>query len=206
MKFNRFLLVFSMLIILNFTEIQAQTNIGIRIITLNSHFGNDSNTELYTRNLVAGGVLTFEPGILLSLETHVETKTSFQFSSAMLWDQVDNLSGYSQAMLKYQFYKSWKTTISAGFGPAIHYRKNRTGISEYTDEGVFTDNGVWQTKVSWISGEISLQYFVTKRTDVILSVNHTQARAVGLSAGFKFWFGDKPRRTKEKGCNCPSFR
>ena len=94
MKFNRFLLVFSMLIILNFTEIQAQTNIGIRIITLNSHFGNDSNTELYTRNLVAGGVLTFEPGILLSLETHVETKTSFQFSSAMLWDQVDNLSGY----------------------------------------------------------------------------------------------------------------
>lgn len=206
MKLIRYLLLFSVPALLYISKIQAQTNIGIRAITFNSHFGNDANQELYSRNIISNGILTLEPGLMFSLENFVNSKTSFQFSSAMLWDQVDKISGVSQILLKYQLLRSWKTTVSAGFGPAIHYRQSRSAIPEYLDEGIFTDNGTWQTKISWLSGEISLQYFLTKKTDFLLSLNHTQAKAIGISAGFRFWLGHTGRKNKDKGCNCPSFR
>jgi hypothetical protein len=206
MKLFRFLTLFVVGLFLLFTNTTAQTNFGFRAISVNSHFGNDANQKLYHRDIMSENSLTLEPGILLSVENSFDSKTSIQFSTAMLWDQVDKISGFSQVMLKYEFYKSWKTSISAGFGPTVHYRQTRKSIPEYADEGIYTDNGKWQTQISWLSGEISLHYFLTKRTDFILSVNHTQARAVGIAVGFKIWLGSRPRKSNQKGCNCPSFR
>ncbi len=184
----------------------SQTNFGIKIATISCEFGESVNLPLYKNSIDKNGRFALNPGIIASLEIFTDKKISFQASTGVFADRAKKVSGYSQITLRYRIIKHWKHSVYAGIGPVFHYRQTWENIENYEPEDYYTSNGKSQTKFTWASAEISYRYYLSKKVDFTVALNHTQAHGISLTTGFKFWLGKKPRLGKGKGCNCPSYK
>ena len=188
-----------------FQKTFSQDNFGVRAITVSAQPADKKNVNLYQNKLDNNGTFATEPGLMFFYESFFNKKASFQISTAVFNDRIGNAAGFSQIMLKYRLFRVWKHSMSIGFGPALQYRKSWTNNELYVAESYFSQSDNKEFKLSWLSGEISYEFYINKKTDFLLSINHIQPQTAALLVGVKLWLGKKPRTSKGKGCNCPSY-
>jgi len=74
----------------------------------------------------------------------------------------------------------------------------------YVDDGAYNIVGEWQYKLAWLSGELEYNYYLTKNSNMSISLNLIRPESVGIAIGYKYWISKKPKR--KRGCvTCPSF-
>jgi len=149
--------------------------------------------------------LAVEPGLLFSYEGYASSTTALKLVQSLILDKAMHISGMTQLMIKFRLVKSFKHSFYFGFGPAYHYRKTWADMEAYVDEPIYNESADWQHRLNWLSGEIEYNYYLTKRSDLSVSINHTQAESIGIAFGYKYWLNKNPG--KKKGCvSCPSFK
>jgi hypothetical protein len=202
MKTNITILCCLFLITINYSVL-SQQNISVKLHTLSYQF-TETQPDLLKLNLSSNGQLAAEPGIILAYEAYANSKTALKLSQAVIMDKASHLAGATSVMIKFKLVKSFKHSFYLAIGPTFHYRKNWADMEDYVDEPIYNSNEEWQHKFSWLSAEIEYNLYLTKVTDLSISLNHIQAESIGLAVGFKYWINKKPR--KKRGCiSCPGF-
>lgn len=195
-------LLFFILFSATILYLNSQNSLSARIITVSTHPFAESNLALHQNPIDNSGYLTFEPGLVLSYDRYLFKKFSFRFSTAVMNDRFNLLAGYSQILLKYKILKYYKHSLYVGFGPAFHYETDKTFIENYQNEDNYSIVNNTMYKISWLSGLVEYNYYLNKKTDLALALNHIHPRTIAISIGVRFDIPD----TNGKGCNCPSFR
>ena len=195
-------LLFFILISASILQVISQNSLSARIITVSTHPFAESNLALHKNPIDNSGYLTFEPGLVFSYDRYLFKKFSFRFSTALMNDRFNLLAGYSQILLKYKILKYYKHSLYLGFGPAIHYETDKTFIENYVNEDNYSIVNNTMYKISWLSGLVEYNYYLNKKTDLALALNHIHPRTIAISIGVRFDMPDP----NGKGCNCPSFR
>lgn len=204
MRIKFFNYFFTKLLILLGCHVLAQNSVSFKANTLTCQF-TETQPALAKLKLSGDGKLAAEPGIIFAYETYANSNTALKLSQAILLDKASHLAGATSVMIKFRLLKSFKHSIYLALGPTLHFRKNWADMDEYVDEPVYNSNEDWQHKISWLSAEIEYNYYLNKKTDLSISLNHVQAESVGLAIGVKYWINKKPR--KKRGCvSCPGFR
>ena len=180
----------------------SQNSLSVRLITISGHPFADANLSLHQNPLDNTGYLTFEPGLIFSYDRYIKKKFSFRFSTAVFNDRFNLLSGYSQAMIKYKIMKYYKHSIYFGLGPAVHYTTEKSSVEGYVNEENYKTKNDILYKISWFSGLVEYNYYINKKTDFALALNHIHPRSIAISLGVRFDLPDP----SGKGCNCPGYR
>jgi hypothetical protein len=188
--------------LIGISSIFAQNALSFRIIGLSAHPWSKVNLPLHQNALDKKGYLTFEPGLIISFDRHLIKKYSVNVSTAILNDRFNYLAGYSQVMVKYNLFKIYKHSLNVGFGPSIQYEANKTKVPGYVNEDHLQVVGNTGYKISWISGMLEYNFFLSKELGFSLCLNHIHPRSIALSLGMRFDIPDP----NGKGCDCPSFR
>ncbi len=195
-------LIVLILVLLSIFHLNSQNSLSARIITVSTHPFADINLPLHQNPIDNSGYVTFEPGLILSYDRYLFKKFSFRFSTAVMNDRFNLLSGYSQILLKYKILKYYKHSIYIGFGPAVHYATDKTYIENYVNEENYSIVNNTMYKISWLSGLVEYNYLINKKTDLALALNHIHPRSIAISVGVRFDLPDP----NGKGCNCPGYR
>ncbi|MCF6183016.1 MAG: hypothetical protein L3J56_00065 [Bacteroidales bacterium] len=198
MKTHILILVF----FLSAGSVFSQSSLSVRLLTISAHPFAKQNLPLHQNKIDNKGYFTFEPGLIFSYDRFIAKKLSFRISTSVMNDRYNTLAGYSQIMLKYKVLKYYKHSFYIGFGPAIHYETDKTGTEGWVNEANYKQSGNTLYKVSWLSGMAEYNYYLTKKIDLAVTLNHTHSRSLGLSIGVRFDIPDP----NGKGCDCPSFR
>lgn len=198
MKFLNILI----LLLVNGGLIFGQSSLTVRLTTISAHPFAKENLALHQNKIDNLGIFTLEPGIILSYDKYLVKKFAFRISTSVLKDRFNTLSGYSQIMLKYKALKYYKHSLYLGFGPAVHYETDKFSMENYVNEDKFKQTKSAMYKILWISGMIEYNYYVSKKIDFALTLNHVHPRSIGLSIGVRFELPEP----NGKGCDCPSFR
>lgn len=194
-----FVIISNILISVNL--VYSQSNISLKLSTLSYQF-SEAQPELVKIKLSSDGKLAIEPGLIFAYEAYASSNTAIKLSQSLLLDKALRLASVSQILIKFRLAKSFKHSVYLGIGPVFHYRQSWTKFENYTDEPVYNQSGDWQYKLSWISGEIEYNYYLSKYTDLSVSINHIQAESVGIAVGLKYWISKTP--PKKRGCvSCP---
>ncbi len=197
-------LIFAILFLLSFIQIIAQNNISLKLTNL-SYQLTETQPDLIKLKISENGQLALEPGLLFSYEGYASSTTALKLVQSIILDKAMHISGMTQLMIKFRLVKSFKHSFYFGFGPAYHYRKSWADMEGYVDEPIYNESTDWQHRLNWLSGEIEYNYYLTKRSDLSISINHTQAESIGIAFGYKYWLNKNPG--KKKGCvSCPSFK
>lgn len=201
MKFCFKISVFILLLLFNI-QLFAQSNISARLISVCVNPYDTINNSLYKNNILKDGLLTIEPGINFAAEVYGNDYTSIKFVQSMRYDACSKIAGSTQVMLRFRLLKKWKSSLTFGIGPIYFYRQTWATIEGYTNEDFYLQSGTIQHKVNWLSGEIEYNHYLTKHSDLSISINHISPRSFGLLIGYKYWFSRKSSK-----CNtCPSYR
>ena len=190
------------LILFGFSKIYSQSSLSARLLTVSTHPFANKNLPLHQNKIDNKGYLTFEPGLILSYDRFLAKKISFRISTAVMNDRLNTLAGYSQIMLKYKMLKYYKHSLFLGFGPSAFYETDKSDDRNWVNEDNYKLSGNTLYKIGWLSGIIEYNYYITKKMDFVLTLNHTHSRSVALSLGIRFDLPDPGG----KGCDCPSFR
>jgi hypothetical protein len=180
----------------------GQNSLSGRIITVSVHPFAEANLPLHQNKFDNLGYVTLEPGLIISYDRYIYKKFSFRLSTAVMNDRYNQMSGFSQVMIKYKLFKYYKHSLYFGFGPAIHYSTNKRDIENYVNEDDYTTSGNMIYKPSWISGLIEYNYLINKKIDFAVAFNHIHPKSPALSVGIRV---DMPGGGG-KGCNCPGYR
>jgi len=180
----------------------AQSSFSARLITVTSHPFAKQNLILHKNPIDNNGYITFEPGLILSYDKYLVNKFAIRISTSVMNDRYKTHTGYSQVMLKYKILKYYKHSVYIGFGPAIHYSSNKSNIENYTNEDNYKIANNTMYKIAWLSGMAEYNYYISKKIDFVVALNHTDTRSLGISIGVRFDIPDP----NGKGCDCPSFR
>jgi hypothetical protein len=148
------------------------------------------------------GYLTFEPGIILSYDKYLFSKFTLRISTSAMKDRFNELAGQSQIILKYKALKYYKHSLYFGFGPSVFYESNKLSNENYINEDNFKLSNNTMYKIAWLSGMIEYNYYISKKMDFALTLNHIHPSSIALSIGIRFALPDP----NGKGCDCPSFR
>lgn len=200
-KFYKFILA---LFFATFGTIYAQTNASFRLNTITFQASEPQPDVLKTK-LSGDGKVAAEPGIIFAYEAYASEIAALKISQSLIYDKAGHIAGGTSLMIKFQLIKAFKHSFSISAGPVMHYRQSWTDMEGYEPEPIYAEGEVdWQSKFSWISGELEYNYYLNKHTDLSISLVHIQAESVGLAIGVKKWINKKPR--KKRGCiSCPSF-
>jgi len=183
--------------------LQAQNNLSLKFTSL-SYQLTENQPEILKLKLSENGQLAFEPGFMLAYEGYASSTTALKVSQLLLMDKAMHFAGKTQIMIKFRIVKSFKHSLYFAIGPGLNYRKTWSDMEGYVDEPIYNTFSDWQYKLNWLSGEIEYNYYLTKYTDLSISLEHVQAESIGLAVGFKYWINKTPG--KKKGCiSCPSF-
>jgi hypothetical protein len=201
MKLKRKRLCIFFLSFLPCIQFLAQNNISLKCTSLSYQF-TETQPEILKMQLSNNGKLAFEPGLILAYEGYASSSTALKLSQSAIIDKAMHLSGTTQVMIKFRISKSFKHSFYFGFGPAFHYRKSWSDIEGYVDEPIYNQSKDWQYKFNWFSGEMEYNYYLTKYSDLSISLNHTQAESIGIAIGYKYWINKNP--PKKRSCiACP---
>ena len=192
----------SILLLFSFGISSAQSSFSARLLTVTSHPFAKQNLTLHKNPIDNNGYLTFEPGLILSYDKYLVNKFALRMSTSVMNDRYNTLAGYSQIMLKYKVLKYYKHSVYLGFGPAVHYSTNKMSIENYINEDNYKTANNTMYKIAWLSGMAEYNYYVSKKTDFVITLNHTDVKSLGISLGVRFDIPDP----NGKGCDCPSFR
>lgn len=198
---NRLLLIIVFFLILCNVKLLAQSNFSIRMTGICANPGTISNLDLYKNKITDNGKFSFEPGLQLSFELFGNVSTSLKLVQTVQNDAAAKISGATQLMFRFRLFKIWKHYVVIGFGPVAHYRQNWNSFENYEEESLWETNGNMQKNISWLSGEIEYNYYLGKKGDLCISINHVHPESVALFVGYKYWFSRKSGKCK----TCPSF-
>jgi len=190
------------LVFISFGILSAQSSLSARLLTVSVHPFAEQNLPLHQNTIDNSGYITFEPGLILSYDRFLAKKISFRFSTAVMNDRYNTLAGYSQIMLKYKLLKYYKHSFYIGFGPAVFYETDKSNVDGWINEDKYNLSGNTLYKIGWISGMLEYNYYLTKKIDFAVSLNHSHSKSFALSLGVRFDIPDP----NGKGCDCPSFR
>jgi len=196
--------ILSVVLIFSCLCLRAQNSVSLKLNRLTYQI-TETQPDLLKLKLSSDGQLAVEPGILFSYETYATSNTALKLSQALLLDKASHLAGATSIMIKFKVAKSFKHSLYMALGPTFHFRNSWVDMESYLDEPVYNSTETWQHKFSWLSAEIEYNYYINKKTDLSISLNHIQAESVGVAIGFKYWINKKPR--KKRGCiSCPGLR
>lgn len=203
--YQKYLLII-VLVIINYSLSYSQSNISFKIISLSIQPLGSENSHIISSKLDDNGIFVIEPGVALSYESFVlEDIVSFQFQQGIYADCASQLAGFSHLGIKWRILKKWKQSFSIGIGPTLHYRNDWSKINGYKDEGIYDVYGNWQYRLFMISGEMEYSYYLSKKSDLSVSLIHKHTQAFTIAIGYKYWINKKVRRKKRKCISCPTF-
>jgi len=183
--------------------VRSQSNINIKLTTLSYQF-TDNNLALAKMKLSDNGKLAFEPGIIFAYESFATPLASLKFNMALYMDKASKMAGFPQVLIRIRLFNAFKHSMTLGLGPAFYFRQSWANIDGYVEDNVYTNSGDWQYKMAWLSGELEYNYYVSKNSNLSVSLNLMNPESVGLAIGYKYWISKKPKR--KRGCiSCPSF-
>lgn len=182
---------------------KSQSNINIKLSTLSYQF-TDNNAGLAKLKLNENGKLAFEPGIIFAYESFATPLASLKFNMALFMDKATKLAGFPQVLIRIRLFNAFKHSMTLGLGPALFFRQTWADINGYVEDNIYTNSGSWQYKMAWLSGELEYNYYLSKNSNLSVSLNIVNPESVGLAIGYKYWISKKPKR--KRGCiSCPSF-
>ncbi|NOZ34730.1 MAG: hypothetical protein GXO80_05475 [Chlorobi bacterium] len=184
------------------TVLSAQSSISARLLTVSAHPFAEQNLPLHQNTIDNSGYITFEPGLIFSYDRFFVKELSFRISTSVMNDRYNTLAGYSQIMLKYKVLKYYKHSFYIGFGPAVFYETDKSDIDGWVNEDNYNLSGNTLYKIAWLSGMAEYNYYLTKKIDLAITLNHSHSKSFALSLGVRFDIPDP----NGKGCDCPSFR
>ena len=191
------------IMVLNNHLAKSQININIKLTTLSYQF-SDNNLDLVKQKLGGSGKLALEPGLIFSYESFATPNASIKVAMALYYDKASKLAGFPQILIRFRLFNAYKHSMSMGLGPAFYFRQSWSTIVGYEDDGVYTDTGDWQYKMAWLSGELEYNYYLSKNSNLSVSLNLINPESLGLAVGYKYWISKKPKR--KRGCiSCPNF-
>jgi len=200
---KRFILLLSFLCGFCYIYIEAQSNVNVKLNTITYQF-TDNNTQLADLKLSSNGKLALEPGLIFAYESFATPVTSLKINMALLMDKAQKLSGFPQVLVRFRLFNAYKHSMTLGVGPAFYFRQTWATIDGYEEDGVYSGDGDWQYRPVWISGELEYNYYLTKMSNLSVSVNLINPESIGLAIGYKYWISKKSKR--KRGCiSCPSF-
>ncbi len=180
----------------------AQSSFSARLISVTAHPFAKENLSWHQNKIDKLGYLTFEPGLILSYDKYLIKKFSLRISTSAMKDRFNGVSGYSQIILKLKALKQFKHYLFLGLGPSVFYETNKFNNPNYTNEENFNLSNNTIYKFFWLSGMIEYNYYVSKKMDLALTLNHIHPHSIALTVGIRFELPDP----NGKGCDCPSFR
>lgn len=200
-KRTRLIIISFLLLIFYTNSIFSQSNFSIRATSVIFNPLDTLNCDIYKNKISSDGFLTFEPGLNFAVELFGNDVTSAKLSQSLRLDACSKLCGTTQLLLRFRLLKKWKNTLTAGIGPVFFYRQSWQDIENYEQETYYNSNSM-QSSVMWLSGEIEYNFYMSKHSDLSISINHISPRAFGILVGYKYWFSRKSNK-----CNtCPSYR
>ena len=184
-----------------FTE--AQSNINIKLSSLTYQF-TDNNAQLAKLKLSNNGKLAFEPGLIIAYEAFASPTTSLKINTALIMDKAGRFAGFPQVLVRFRLFNAYKHSMTLGVGPAFYFRQSWIDIDGYEANDVYSGDGDWQFRPVWFSGELEYNYYLSKMSNLSVSLNLINPESVGLAVGYKYWISKKSKR--KRGCiSCPSF-
>jgi len=180
----------------------GQSNINLKLITLSVYPVESENVALFKYGIDKKGLYAFEPGIILSYEYFGgDQRTSFELSQAVFIDRAAQLAGFTHIGIRRVVFTHYRHSLCLGIGPAFYYRNNWSDLSGYVEDEGYSTEGEYQYKLVWLSGEIEYGCYISKKVDIMASLNMTHPKAFSLAVGLRYWISKK----KRKACDCPSF-
>ncbi|MCF6240864.1 MAG: hypothetical protein L3J74_05910 [Bacteroidales bacterium] len=187
-----------------FVKMQSQSNINIKLNTLTYQF-SDNNVQLAKLKLSNNGKLAFEPGVIFAYEAFATPATSLKINMALLMDKAGKFAGFPQFLIRFRLFNAFKHSMTLGLGPAFYFRQTWANITGYEANDVYTDDGDWQFRSVWFSGELEYNYYLTKMSNLSVSLNLINPESIGLAIGYKYWISKKSNKRKRGCISCPSF-
>ncbi|NPA68174.1 MAG: hypothetical protein GXO50_06155 [Chlorobi bacterium] len=194
-------LVFTFVLAVFSSAAFSQSGLSAELLTVSTHPFAGQNLSLHMHKIDKNGYITFEPGIIISYNRHIKKRISIKISTAALKDRFDTFAGYGTAMLKYKILKYYKHSVYAGAGLSVFYETDKSYIEDWINEDNYKLSGNTLYKIS-ISGFLEYNYRINKKTDLVLSINHTHLKSFALGTGIRI----KLPNPGGKGCDCPSFK
>lgn len=185
-------------------QIHAQSNVNFKLNTLTYQF-SDNNTQLAKLKLSNNGKIAFEPGFIVAYEAFASPVTSLKINLATLIDKAGKFAGFPQVLIRFRLFNAFKHSMTFGVGPAFYFRQTWANIEGYDVNNIYSGEGNWQFKPVWFSGELEYNYYLTKMSNLSLSVNLINPESIGLAIGYKYWISKKANKRKRGCISCPSF-
>lgn len=136
----------------------AQVEIGIKVLGFAYHFKKSNYPHLYKLKLDKSGRAVFFKGLMFFAEYNIPNSfLAVRFVQSGYADCAGKAAGVTHIGLRANV-RSDNHFISAGFGPTWFYRENWKGLEGYSDEGIFTDKGKWQTLFAWYGAEVEYNH------------------------------------------------
>jgi hypothetical protein len=200
---KRFFLLFTLFCGFCFFFTEAQSNINIKLSTFTYQF-TDNNAQLAKLKLSNNGKLAFEPGLIIAYEAFASPTTSLKINTALIMDKAGKFAGFPQILIRFRLFNAYKHSMTLGVGPAFYFRQSWADIDGYEANDVYSGDGDWQFRPVWFSGELEYNYYLSKMSNLSVSLNLINPESVGLAVGYKYWISKKGKR--KRGCiSCPSF-
>jgi len=199
---NRFILLMCLLSLPAWS--QSQTYFRAQALLVSYFPVGNPNLQFADRSITGDKSLVLQPGIDFTYNVNATSVLGLAANKVFFLNTGNHLSGALRLQLTAQVLKNYKHTLTLGVGPALHYRTDEPLQTVYSDTDVYTSSNTgFGYKVVWISGEVVYNYTLSKKTDISISLNHTEPQAATLSAGIRYWISKK---AKGKACNCPTFK
>lgn len=179
----------------------AQQNISIKLFGVTADFWEKHDPAIYPNKLREDGRFLREPGIVLSYEIYSSFHELFAFEVLQggYYDAVNQFAGFTHIGIRRKFLQLYKHSMTIGFGPTMHYWQSRDNVEGYVrDESVNYEFGL-EYRMAWLSGELEYNYYLTKSSDISLTVNNIHPKAFTVAIGYTYWIS----RKQSKNCNCP---
>ncbi len=178
----------------------AQSNLSLDFTSIGLDFGDGENVPIYKLKASENGKTILEPGIRLAGEAYSSDVVSLKVAQTIRMDEMHKLAMSTQLCVRLRLMKIYKHSINIAVGPQIFYRQTWQSEAGYIDEGVYK-SGSFQSKMTWLSGELEYNYYLNKHNDLSICIFHLNPEAAGVAVGFKHWISRKSNK-----CNtCPSF-
>lgn len=169
--------------------------IGVEMLLLSTHLSDETIGlgEKYPRKLDKYGRLVITPGVEVNYDKNV-SGWSYQIrairgSVAGYYDSMDRKAGYVHIGPRWEFPLMNIGFINLGFGPTLIFRESWNEISDYKDDGYFTDSSDFLAgfQHKFIpAGDIDLQYQLTPHWQVVWSVVPGIPFVISQSLGVRY--------------------
>lgn len=181
-------LCLSFLFILCLNFVHAQLFVGVKLMGISFHPGENINGHIFKYSVGKHDRLAFNFGFAVGIEYKFNNWFSIKLDQAALRDCGGKFSGITMFNLRYTQQLGKLGDGSAGLGPFFFYRKSWKTIDEYIDEGYFreTKNKKWQTKFVWYGTELEHNYPLQKGLDISTNILPGIPVVFAIASGLRF--------------------